>query len=335
MNNMTPATSETSAALDAALVGFVGRTLLPRTRAQDPVNLPMIRHWVEAMGDTNPIHTDEGAALATGRSGLVAPATMAQAWTMRGYAAHRRRIAGDLPADSEEQRLTTLLASVGYTAIVATDSEFEFVRELVVGDHLSVEEVIESISAEKVTALGTGRFLRTVRTYTNQDGEVVARQRWTTLRFRPKVREPELAPRPRPALNEDNAWWFDAAREHRLLVQRCADCGTLRHPPGPCCPHCQSFTWDTVEASGRGTVYSYTVAHHPRHPAFDYPLLIGVIALEEGTRLIANILVDAAGAEPDAVGDYVHVDAPVALEWLDLDDELTLPAFRVVTEEKH
>ena len=97
-------------------------------------------------------------------------------------------------------------------------------------------------------------------------------------------------PRPRPALNLDNAFWFEAALEHRLVIQRCAACEALRHPPGPMCPACQSFDWDAVAASGRGTLYSCVVAHHPPHPAFELPYLVAVVELEEGTRLITNLV---------------------------------------------
>lgn len=93
----------------------------------------------------------------------------------------------------------------------------------------------------------------------------------------------------------DNVFWFDAAREGRLLIQRCADCGTLRHPPGPVCPSCRSFEWDTLESSRRGTLHSFTVIHHPQDPAFTYPLAVGLVDLEEGTRLVADI----EGVEPE------------------------------------
>ncbi len=133
----------------------------------------------------------------------------------------------------------------------------------------------------------------------------------------------EAAPkalRPRPPINPDNAFWFEAAREHKLVIQRCADCKSLRHPPGPCCPQCGSFAWDTVEAQGNGHVYSYVVNHHPRHPAFDYPLVVAVIELTEGTRLITNM----TGVAPTDV----EVGMPVVLDWIDPDPDLSPPAFR-------
>ncbi|MGW5263917.1 FAS1-like dehydratase domain-containing protein [Microbispora sp. NPDC004025] len=292
---------------------FAGREIVPLREGPDPVNVPMIRHWAEAMGDRNPVHLDDAAARATGRPGIVAPASMTQAWTMRGYAP--APAAGGTGAEE----LNALLDKDGYTSVVATDSEFEFHRELVAGDRVSVREVVESISPEKSTALGAGRFVTTVRTYVDQDGEVVAVQRWRLLRFRPKNQAPK-ALRPRPAINRDNAFWFEAAREHRLVIQRCGGCGTLRHPPGPCCPHCGSFEWDAAEASGRGQVYSFVVNHHPRHPAFEYPLIVAVVELDEGTRLVTNL----AGVAPEEV----EIGMPVVLGWLDADPGLSLPVFR-------
>lgn len=88
---------------------------------------------------------------------------------------------------------------------------------------------------------------------------------------------------------QDNAFWFDAAKQGRLLIQRCADCGTLRHPPGPACPSCRSFEWDTLESARGGTLHSFTVIHHPQDPAFAYPLAVGLLDLTEGTRLVADI----------------------------------------------
>ncbi|MDA0633412.1 bifunctional MaoC family dehydratase N-terminal/OB-fold nucleic acid binding domain-containing protein [Nonomuraea sp. MCN248] len=304
---------------DERLQEFTGREVLQPRPGPDPVNVPMIRHWVEAMGDRNPIYLDETAARETGRAGIVAPASMTQAWTMPGYAATAAR----QDDGSGLGGLIALLAEGGYTSVVATDSEFAFHRELVVGDHVGVRETVESISPEKRTALGAGRFVTTRRTYLDQHGEVVAEQRWRMLWFRPEQPQAPKALRPRPAVNRDNAFWFEAAREHRLVIQRCSGCAALRHPPGPCCPRCGSYDWDTAEASGRGRVHSFVVSHHPRHPAFESPYLVALVELEEGTRLVANLV----GVTPEEV----VIDMPVALEWLDPDPGLTLPAFRPVT----
>ncbi|SCD84345.1 Acyl dehydratase [Streptomyces sp. DpondAA-D4] len=179
------------------LQGFTGRELRPLTWAQDPVNQPMIRHWTEAMGDTNPVYTDAAAARATGRTGVVAPASMVQAWTMRGYAATVAPPSPSAPGGFDA--LVALLDEGGYTSVVATDSAFTFLRELETGDHVAVRETVESVSAEKRTALGTGRFVTTLKTYTDRHGATVATQRWRTLRFRPApAAPPDAAPAPAP-----------------------------------------------------------------------------------------------------------------------------------------
>lgn len=167
---------------EARLKAFEGRVLVTRRQGQDPVNKPMIRHWVEALDMPADIHLDEESARSTGRSDVVAPAAMTQAWIMRGYAA---------TVNPPEQRdgfdeLVDLLAEGGYTSVVATDSDFEFFRELVPGDLVSYEEVVENISEEKTTGLGRGRFITTKKIYFDESEEVVATQLWRTLRFDPR-----------------------------------------------------------------------------------------------------------------------------------------------------
>nr|WP_206037662.1 bifunctional MaoC family dehydratase N-terminal/OB-fold nucleic acid binding domain-containing protein [Rhodococcus sp. HNM0569] len=319
--------------------GFEGKVLTPTTWGPDEVNTPMIRHWIQTMGDTNPIYLDDDAARATGRDGAVAPALMAQVWTMRTFT---DKMANNDPSQVWTDLIATL-DGAGFTSVVATDSDFEFFTELRTGDRVSLTEVIEDISEEKKTGLGTGHFVTTLKTYRNGNDETVATQRWRTLRFKPKggeeagsrgsekpsAKDEKAGPipglRPRPALNADNAFWFEAAKEHRLVIQRCSNCGTLRHPTGPMCGQCRSLDWDTVDASGRGIVYSFVVNHHPRIPGFEYPLVVATIELEEGTRLIANM----TGIAP---GD-VEIGMPVELDWIDADPDLTLPAFRPAVRE--
>lgn len=180
---MNDATAPTDAAT-AHLLSFVGATLIDNRPGVDEVNVPMIRHWVEAMNMPSAIHLDADAAAATGRATVVAPAAMTQAWVMRGYAATVD------PAKAPVDGFADLIAALdacGYTSVVATDSDFTFERELIPGDRVSYTEIVDSISDEKTTGLGVGRFVTTTKTYRDAAGDVVASQVWRTLRFRPKA----------------------------------------------------------------------------------------------------------------------------------------------------
>jgi uncharacterized OB-fold protein/acyl dehydratase len=295
---------------------FEGRQVGPPVQADDPVNVPMVRHWIEAMGDTNPVYLDEDAAKASGRDGLVAPAVMLQVWPMKGLKSQGPR------GDDEQSRLLGKLDEAGFTSVVATNTEQEYLRELVPGDHLSTTSFIESVSEEKATGLGVGHFVTTRTEFRDQAGELVGSMMFRILKFKPREKAPAKLPRPRPSLNLDNTFWFEAAKEHRLVIQRCSSCGRLRHPPGPMCAECHSTEWEAVDASGKGTVYSFVVNHHPQVPSFDYPLAVAVIELEEGTRLVANVI----GIEPHDI----EIGMAVEVEFVDHDEELTLPAFKPV-----
>jgi uncharacterized OB-fold protein/acyl dehydratase len=293
---------------------FAGRVAGPAEPAPDAVNQAMIRHWCEAIGDENPVYTDPEAARASVHGGIVAPPVMLQAWVMRGI--KPRPTTGGNARDE----LMGILDAAGFTSVVATDCEQEYHRYLRLGDELSMTTTIESISDEKKTALGVGHFVTTRTDYNDQRGEPVGTMRFRILKFRPAQRKPKDRPkRPRPALTPDNAFFFEGARQGRLLIQRCASCGLLRHPPRPMCFGCRSLDWDTVEASGRGTLYSFVVVHYPEIPAFDYPLVVGLVELEEGTRLVSDIV----GVEPADV----RVGMPLEAEMVAFDDELTLPQF--------
>ncbi|HLN43666.1 MAG TPA: bifunctional MaoC family dehydratase N-terminal/OB-fold nucleic acid binding domain-containing protein [Acidimicrobiales bacterium] len=313
-------------ALLARLRAFEGRPSGPSTQGRDEVNQAMIRHWVDAMGDDNPVYVDEQAARENGFPGVVAPPTMLQAWIMRGY---RSQPGGSWQAPKEasgepsaQEQLFAVLNEAGFTSVVATNCDQEYLRPVVLGDRLAVTSVIDSVSPEKHTGLGDGHFVTTRLEFTDQHGERVATMRFRILRFRPqKARAKADAPlRPRPAVTHDIAFFFEGARQGTLLIQRCAGCGLLRHPPRPACASCGSFDWDTVTASGRGTVYSFVVVHHPQVGGFDYPLPIAVVELEEGTRLVADLI----GVDPAEV----RIGMPVVGEMVAVDDELTIPMFR-------
>ncbi|MEU8520383.1 bifunctional MaoC family dehydratase N-terminal/OB-fold nucleic acid binding domain-containing protein [Streptomyces sp. NBC_01216] len=126
--------------------------------------------------------------------------------------------------------------------------------------------------------------------------------------------------RPRPVVNRDNAGFWEGVSRRRLLIQRCEDCATPRFPWLPGCNACGSQEWDTVEAGGSGTVFSYVVMHHPPFPAFDPPYAVGLIELAEGVRMVANVV--------GVPYDKVRIGMPVRLEFLRVDEELELPVFR-------
>jgi hypothetical protein len=129
--------------------------------------------------------------------------------------------------------------------------------------------------------------------------------------------------RPAPIVTEDSAAFWDAADQGRLVAQRCAACGRLRHPPRPMCPECSSLDVEVVELSGRGVVYSYALLHHPQHPAFEYPVLAVLVDLEEGIRIVSNVV----GVEPNDVG----IGIPVQVEFVASDGEHHVPVFRPVS----
>ena len=291
---------------------YEGRVIGPPSVALDGVNEAMIRHWCDAIGDRNPIYVDDAAARAAGHDGIVAPPTMLQAWSMRGL--------GGRTGATEQDALFRELDDAGFTSVVATNGDQEYLRYLRPGDVITTTTSIETVSEEKTTGLGVGHFVTTLQEYRDQRGELVGTMRFRMLKFAPKPKVAERPKRPRPGITRDNAFWFDGAKNGQLLIQRCAACGQLRHPPGPMCAACHSLEWDTVESAGRGAVYSYVVNHYPQVPAFDYPLLVAVIALDEGTRLVSNLI----GVEPEDV----TVGMRVACEMVAVDDELTLPQFR-------
>lgn len=311
---------ELRARLDA-LCGREGEPLVSR----DPVNQPMIRHWCDAVGDRNPCYTDPDFAEKSVHGAIVAPPTMLQAWTMPGLAPPGE----GPPRASDLGAVLSLLDEAGYTSVVATNSRQEYRRYLRPGDRISVTAQVDRVSDEKQTALGAGRFVDELMIYRDQDGAEVARMTWRILKFKPPAKTAAPAPdakpgakRPRPAISPDNAFFWEGVERGELRIQRCGGCGRLRHPPAPMCPHCHSLAWDTLAASGRGTVYSFVVAHHPPIPPFDYPNLVVLVELEEGTRLVSNLV----GVDPAEVS----VGMPVEVAFTPVDDELVLPLFRPI-----
>ncbi|MET9083764.1 bifunctional MaoC family dehydratase N-terminal/OB-fold nucleic acid binding domain-containing protein [Streptomyces sp. NPDC004237] len=292
----------------ARLKAYEGQPAAVAGVGKDPVNLPMIRHWCEATGDTNPAYEGPDA---------IAPPTMLQAWTMGGLSGHEGRTGA-------YDELMTLLDEAGCTSVVATDCEQEYLRPLRPGDEVLFDTVIESVSERKTTKLGTGYFV-TTRTDIRVGEDLAGTHRFRILKYAPAGKPRKAPPRPRPVVNRDNAGFWEGVAEGRLLIQRCAGCGTLRHPWLPGCNACGSLDWDTVESAGAGTVYSYVVMHHPPFPAFDPPYAVGLIELAEGVRMVSNVV--------GVPYDKVRIGLPVRVEFLRYEEDgtaTTLPVFRAV-----
>ena len=118
-----------------------------------------------------------------------------------------------------------------------------------------------------------------------------------------------MSARMAPTVTQDSQFFWDALKEHRLLIQRCMDCGIVRHPPRPMCPTCQSLKWETVECSGRGTVYSFVMPVYPPLPFIDGEYIVAIVELEEGTRIVTNIVEVAADSVSIGMSVTVRFDA--------------------------
>jgi uncharacterized protein len=131
---------------------------------------------------------------------------------------------------------------------------------------------------------------------------------------------------PMPAANAETAGWWEAAAEHRLVVQRCTACGHLRHPPGPVCPACRSTASEWTAVAGTGTVYTFSIVRQAFIASLQerLPYVVAVVELDDapGIRLVTNVV------EVDPEG--VAIGMPVDVVWEDMGPELALPRFRPI-----
>ena len=131
----------------------------------------------------------------------------------------------------------------------------------------------------------------------------------------------QRAPLPRPT-PESKPFW-DALKQRRLLIQRCEDCSHAYYYPRPFCPACLSDDVKWEEAGGKGKLYSFVINHRAA-PGFVAPYIIAVVQLDEGPRMMTNLI----GVEPDP--EMVRCEMQVEIVFDDVDDDFTLPRFRPV-----
>ncbi|QTZ96097.1 Zn-ribbon domain-containing OB-fold protein [Streptomyces auratus] len=132
-----------------------------------------------------------------------------------------------------------------------------------------------------------------------------------------------------PVPDEDGAPFWEYAARGELRIQACDDCGTLRFPPRPCCPHCQSFAARWQKMSGRGRIWSYVLPHPPLLPAYaalpGYNAIVVELAEAPRIRLVGN-LVTAADAPLNSVApSRLRIGAPVKAAFHTLPEGVTVP----------
>jgi 3-oxo-4,17-pregnadiene-20-carboxyl-CoA hydratase alpha subunit len=121
-----------------------------------------------------------------------------------------------------------------------------------------------------------------------------------------------------PSVDADDQYFWDGVREHQLLLQQCASCGTLRHPPVPMCGVCHATQWTTSAAAGTGTVHSWIVSKPPSDPT-DPGRIVVLVELTEGLRIVGNLV--------DVERDDVRNEMAVEVCFREYDG-ITLPQFR-------
>ena len=132
-----------------------------------------------------------------------------------------------------------------------------------------------------------------------------------------------MTERPLPAITPETRHFWEGTRSGELRLQKCSVCGHVYFPPRPFCPHCASRDVEIVRASGRATLHSYVIHHRPV-PGFAPPYSIAVVELEEGPRMMTNIV--EVAQTPEAL----QLDMVLEVVFARLTDEISLPLFRPV-----
>jgi uncharacterized OB-fold protein/acyl dehydratase len=283
-----------------------------------PVNQPMVDHWLDAMGDKNPIYVDEAAATTAGHPGIVAPPAMIQVWTMAGLGSGRA-------ADDPLSKIMELLDDAGYVGVVATNCEQTYHRYLRPGEEVSVLAELTDVVGPKKTALGEGFFITQKITWQVGD-EDVAEMMWRIMKFRPTESDAgtavpadlDAALMMRPASSRDTKFFWDGVNAHELRIQKRPD-GSLQHPPVPAIWQDKAAPIEYQVASGKGTVFSFVVHHAPKVPGRTLPFVIALVELEEGVRMLGELR-DVDPAE-------VEIGMPVRATYIDFPDGDSGPAW--------
>jgi uncharacterized OB-fold protein len=129
--------------------------------------------------------------------------------------------------------------------------------------------------------------------------------------------------RPLPKPTPETQHYWDGAKAGELRLQTCGECEHTYFPPRPFCPKCGSKSVSVTKASGKGRLYSYIINHLPT-PGFEAPFAIAVVELEEGPRLMTNIV------DCEQTPEALVLDMPVEVTFEKMSNEITLPLFKPV-----
>ena len=275
-----------------------------------PVNQPMVDHWLDAMGDKNPIYVDEDAAKAAGHPGIVAPPAMIQVWTMMG-------LGGVRAPDDPLTKILELFDDAGYIGVVATNCEQTYHRYLRPGEEVSVAAELTDVVGPKRTTLGEGFFITQKISWQVGD-EDVAEMMWRIMKFKPAQASAgaqvpddlDADMMMRPSSSRDTRFFWDGLNAHELRIQKRLD-GSLQHPPVPAVWQDKEATIEYQVASGTGTVFSFVVHHAPKVPGRTLPFVIALVELEEGVRMLGELRnVDPAQVEIGMPVRATYIDFP-------------------------
>jgi uncharacterized protein len=340
----------------------------PPRYARDPVNMPAIRIWTDAMGDTNPLYVDAAIAARSVHGGLVAPPAMVQVWTMPGLRTERVNDPAQASADPLGEMMA-VLDEAGFTSVVATNCDQAYHRYLRHGELLSMRTELTDVTGPKHTALGDGWFV-TTRNVWYSGTEPVAEMDWRVLKFRPGVSTPAgdvlasggqgppdptvpsaragkpavaagslspagavSGPIMRPPISPDTEFFWAGTRLHQLRIQRCGSCGSLRHPPGPACLSCGSVAGaPEVVPRASSSKPDYQVA---AGTGTVYSYVVHHHPPVPGKNLpIVVALVELTegvrmlGELTGTDPDKVEIGMPVRVSFDRIDDELTMPVWK-------
>jgi uncharacterized protein len=171
-----------NSALPAPLQAFIAQEAHPPITMSDPIDGSAIRRWCDAMGDRNPIYLDAGHPATVALGGIVAPMAMLDAWTSPRYDP-------DAQSGGDDIAVFSTLTQLGYPVAVAIEIRQQYDRYLRPGDVITQRRYVESISTEKKTGLGAGRFIVMRSDFIDQRSARVAQMHMTILKFRPRENE--------------------------------------------------------------------------------------------------------------------------------------------------